>query len=653
MNYVNDRFYELINGIETNRALMERMKQEVDEILPDFSDSVALLSRWGHYYFCDDDGGRLLFDLKSPHKHRCEVCSKVFEGEVLDGVWNYFYRNKAVVMAQVSAVVYKATRERKYFDYAVGVMAFYANHYHEFPLHNKENQQGESYAEMPWGCGRMMPQGLNESIVALRFVQTIEILREELSREFLDLMYHKLFREMFGLLAPQATRIHNISCWNLSAIGVMGLAFQDQEMIDFAFAGEYNIRKQLEVGVTQDYFWYEGSIHYNFFLLEGISYLFLFSKIYNYEFGGPAGEIFKNMLVQAYHYAFDNHYLPNPNDGWPNLNLRTFSYVYHTVARALGEDSEVGNITKLIEAADTVRTILPLSEPYYCDNRVCLEQLLFNLDFDYQSFTPVKQKSQNFPKSNYVILRNEKWNAFMKYGLNGKSHAHPDIMNVELVYDGHRVSRDLSNAGYRARLCNEWHRKTLAHNTVCWNGTDITSVSPGECLHYCPPNVCEGDLPYEARKVTAKACNVYEGIDYCRTVEITGNTFIDDFVVTGGREGFYDYVFHLEADFSLAPDISRTSGFGLEAGDLGFDANGYQHILETKKVRSGEKTVIIPAVSGNIALYIAIDLAEGQELYLLKTMDNPVNQTRNTILVRSNAANPHYHLQIKVIRRGE
>ena len=628
MNYVNDRFYELMNGTEANRAIIGRMKQEVDEFLPGFADSAGLLSRWGHYYFCDDDGGRLIFDLHSPHKHKCEVCGKEFTGEILDGVWNYFYRNKAVVMAQVSATVYRATKERKYFDYAVGVMTFYADHYLEFPLHNKENLSSDSYTDMPWGCGRMMPQGLNESIVALRFVQIIEILREELDRDFLDLVYHKMFREMFLLLAPQATRIHNISCWNLAAIGVMGLAFNDREMIDFAFTGEYNIRRQLEAGVTADYFWYEGSIHYNFFLLEGVSYLFLFSKIYNYDFGGAAGEIFKNMFIQAYHYAFDNHDLPNPNDGWPNLNLRTFSYVYHTVARVLGEDSEVGNLIKIIEAADTKRTILPLSEPYYCDNRVCLEQLLFNLDFDYQKYVPVKPGSRNFPRSNYAMLRNAKWNAFMKYGLNGKSHAHPDIMNVELVYNNHRVSRDISNAGYRARLCNEWHRKTLAHSTVCSNGTDITSVSPGECLHY------------EDHKVTARALSVYEGIDYSRTIEITDDFFIDDFTVSGG-EGVYDYVFHLEADFSLL------TGEDTAAADLGFTVNGYQHILETQKVMADKNRVNISAVSENIALELIVDLADGQELYLLKTMDNPVNQTRNTILVRSNAANPHYHLQIK------
>lgn len=629
MKYVNDKFHELMNSVAENKALIAGMKKDVDEFLPDFSDSPERLSRWGHYFFCDDDGGRLVFDLHSPHKHTCEVCGKSYEGEIFDGVWVYFYRNKAVVMALVSAVVYKATGEKKYFDYAVEVMKFYAEHYLEFALHNKENLPADSYDTMPWGCGKMMPQGLNESIVAIRFVQTIEILREELSQEFLDLVYQKMFREMFRLLAPQATRIHNIACWNLSAIGVMGLAFDDREMIDFAFDSEYNIHKQLESGVTQDYFWYEGSIHYNFFLLEGVSYLFLFSKIYNHDFGEQSSEIFENMFVQAYNYAFDNHYLPNPNDGWPDLNLRTFSYVYHTVARALGEDSEVGNITKILEAADTARTILPLSEPYYCSNQVCLEQLLFNIDFDYRRYTPVKQISRSFPKSNFAILRSDEWNAFLKYGLNGKSHAHPDIMNVELVYCGHRVSRDLSNAGYRARLCNEWHRKTLSHTTVCCNGRDITSVSLGECLSFSD------------HKVSALARNVYDGIDYVRTIEIAGPAFLDEFEVRCGEPGVYDYVFHLEADFDVTTECP------LEDAGLGFEENGYQHVLETRRVRPACSVVVFKAAAADVNLKIVVDLDDGQELYLLKTMDNPVNQTRNTVLIRSRAANPHYHLKIE------
>lgn len=75
MNYVNDRFQELM-GLEMNQKALEVMKKDVDAFMPGFSDSPEKLSRWGHHYFCDDDGGRLIFDLNSPKEHRCVVCGK-------------------------------------------------------------------------------------------------------------------------------------------------------------------------------------------------------------------------------------------------------------------------------------------------------------------------------------------------------------------------------------------------------------------------------------------------------------------------------------------------------------------------------------------------------------------------------------------------
>lgn len=616
MNYVNDRFSELI-GLPQNREAIAAMKRDVDAFMPTFSDSPQALSRWGHRYFCDDDGGRLIFDLDSPKRHRCQVCGRVYENdEYRDGVWVTFYRNRAVVLALVSAVVYRATGEKTYRDYAIQVMDFYAAHYHEFVLHNKENEICTSYEEMKWGCGKMMPQGLNEAIVAIRFIQTMELLRPELDPAWIDYVHQKLFREMFRLLAPQAVAIHNISCWALSAVGVMGLALGDREMIDRAFRGPFNIGEQLAKGVTQDGFWYEGSIHYNFFLLEGVSYLFLFSKIYHHDFGAQSTAILERMFIQAYQYAFDNLYLPNPNDGWPDLNLKTFSYVYHTVARAFGEDSPVGNITKLIEASPWPRTTLPLSEPYYCLDAVCLEKLLFNIDFDYEKLTPTPRRSYVFEHSNFAMLRSGPWNVFLKYGLNGRSHAHPDIMTVEMMYRDRRVTRDLSNAGYESRMCNEWHRKTLAHNTVCFNGTDITSVSPGRCLKFT------------GKKVVAQAEGVYEGIDYQRALEIDGGCVTSRFDVVG-RPGTYDHIFHLE------PQIRVSCPYPLEDADLGYDANGYQHVVEVKRLVTGDKTVVLDAALEEWPIKIELTLEDGQEVFLLKTKGNPVDQIRTTLLVRA------------------
>ena len=81
---------------------------------------------------------------------------------------------------------------------------------------------------------------------------------------------------------------------------------------------------------------------------------------------------------------------------------------------------------------------------------------------------------------------------------------------------------------------------------------------------------------------------------------------------------------------------------------LCFAENGYQHILETKKVKAEIGIAHLSAFMGERELDIEVNLMPGQELYLLKTMDNPVNQIRQTILVRSREENPSYRLRIEV-----
>ena len=134
---------------------------------------------------------------------------------------------------------------------------------------------------------------------------------------------------------------------------------------------------------------------------------------------------------------------------------------------------------------------------------------------------------------------------------------------------------------------------------------------------------------------------MYEGIDYTRTVRISENAIHDRFCVSGNKEGTYDYLFHFEADFSFEHTLE------VETGDLEFKNNGYQHIMDTKKVVSNTKYVELYAVSGEFRFQIGIELKEEQELYLLRTMDNPVNRVRNSILIRSYKSNPEYEIVIK------
>lgn len=629
MKYLNDNYVSAINNNSAYKAAIIKIKSEVDDFYSSFNDDPSIISEWGHYYFCNYDGGRLIYDRKNPKSHKCEICGKDYTDEVYDGVWTYFYRNEAILTAWKAAALYAYDKNPHYLDILMEIIGFYAKNYTKFVIHNKERDRFLNIDDMKWGCGRIMPQGLNESIITIRMIQALEIVKNDLPKSFLDEIYHSMFKEIFKLLKPQVNQIHNIRCWNNSAIAVMGFFFNDKEMIDFVFNGEYNIIRQIKEGVTKDGFWYEGSIHYNFFTLEGITPALLFSSIYNYDFDLDAKNIIRNMFISAYNYAFTNLYLPNPNDGWPSINLKTYSYIYSVAAKVFNSDKEIVNILKIILNNKYPRTTLPLSKPYYINNEIAFEQLLLNTDMDIHNYSIIPQKTLNFSMSSFGMIRNENMNVFVKYGLNGPSHAHPDIINIEVMYEDGMISRDISNAGYISLLCNEWHRRSLAHNTVIMNGLDITSRSPGKTLKYSKDHIiCE-------------ALNVYDGVDEIREIKLLKNGFSDIVQIKSTNDGVFDYVFHLENDINLAISNDFISS------NLGFKENGYQYVKDVMKYNKKTGVLTLEAKRSNQNIAIDLDLKD-HELYVAKTMDNPVNKERTTIIIRGNGKNICYKMSLRI-----
>jgi hypothetical protein len=632
MDIADKHFAKLMGERPIYAEAVKTIKCEVDDFMFDFFDDPALVSNWGHQYFCDEDGERLGFD---PHKrklHRCPLCQKDYADERYDGVWVYFYRNMAIVTALKAAAVYRSTGEKKYLEHAKYILSFYAENYTRFGLHNKEGKHFETYETMAWGCGRIMPQGLNESIIAIRMVLTMKLLENDLSEHFKQTVYEQMFSQMCFLLIPQVREIHNISCWDLTALGAIGLYFGDNALLDFVFNSEFGMKNQLAKGVTRDGFWYEGSIHYNYFLLEGVTTLLLFCDNYGYDFGKSETKIVHDMLANGYYYAFDNDFFPNPNDGWPSINLKTFSYIYHMASRVFKENSDIGNLLKNIENREGARTPLPLSESYYVHNAIPLERLLFTSSFDFGQYTKVSRKPYSFPDSNFAMLRKDSLNVFLKYGLNGPSHAHPDIMNMEIEYKDRMISRDLSNSGYRSRLCNEWHRRTLCHNTVVCNGADIVSRGKGKVIRF------------DGTSIEAESKEVYPGIGYRRSLTLDIDQMQDSFSVEAEKDGIFDYVFHLESDFLL-----QEEGLSLSPASLGFEQNGYQHVVDTRLVNVGENEVSLTAKTAEIGIKLVFNLNEGKQLFVCKTMDNPVNRTRTTFVVRSKKAATIFTMKLNVL----
>ena len=629
-----DAIKRKISVSEDFSGMQRQMEAEVSEFYKTFNDSPEKLSAWGHHYFCRDDGNVLRYDPEAPQSHQCPLCGKTYSSRLLDGVWLAIYRNEAALTVLKAAVLYKLTQERKYLDAVIELTGFYVLNFEKFPLHNKEGNIYESLDSMKWGCGRIMPQNLNEAIFFTRIFTGLELVREELPPSLTERIEREFSKQILALLKPQTDKIHNISCWMDCAVGIIGLYCGDEEMVDFAFRGEYNINRQLEEGVTEDGFWYEGSIHYNCFIMEGLAYLALFAKVRGQEF--RALPLFEKMLLSVYNYAFSNQGLPNPNDGWPHVNLKTYSYIYSIGAGIFGYESRVGQILAQILAGDYERGEIPLSKPYYYKNKLSLEQFLFIPDFSFDTAIKPNLLSMDFEKSNYALLKNEKLNVFYKYGHHGPSHAHPDKMTVEVLFGRELLTGDLSNSGYGSVICNEWHRVTASHNTVVTDGMNHASVKPGMKLSFTKDS-CE-----------AKAEGVYEDVSFKRKIRITEDSFIDEFRVESERERIYDFIFHVEAQW-----LGSGGGAPVEEADadLGFKDNGYAYFDRVKSLSppDGSETLTLFWKLGNLKLESTFDIKDTR-LYLARSPANPVTRYRTSIILRRTARCSTFHMIWKLKR---
>jgi len=625
MKYIEDleSIKEKIKYEKQANVFVESMKQQVDLWINIFKDDPSKLSGWGHIYFCEEDGEKLVFDLDKPNSHICPICAKEYSGGKYDAAWIYMYRYEAILSAMKAAVLYKLYEDEKYIKYVKKVISFYSDNYDKFEVHGR----GATTS----GNGKITPQALNEAIFIVKVVNILELLKWNLEKEYVEGVTNKLLKTGAYFIDSQKKIIHNIPCWINAAVSIVGLFSEDKDLIYRGLYSEFGFENQVIKGVTKDYFWYEGSIHYNFFTIEAFMNTLLFSSIYNSPINEEVKKIVKNMIIVPSKYAFDNLVLPNPNDGWPNVSLKTYSFIYDMAAK-IYDSVEIDNINNRIYSSLTPRYSVPLSQPIYV-GEYSLEALLFSKskEFIYKAY---RGESYDFKTSNFAILKNNNINAFIKYGHCSPSHAHPDKMNVEIIAFGEVITRDLSNCGYDAKLCNEVHRTTAAHSTVMVNGQNHTSTKEGKTLCF------DDSKPY----IQVISENVYSGVDFIRSVELSSNKYTDKFTVKSNEIHTYDWIFHVEG--TLETEIESRKG------ELGFSTNGYQHFKDIKKLKVKEDTELLWSFKNGVRGAQNLN-TRSCEVFLCKSYDNPVNKYRNTVILRCKGYEAEFNQEWRFLSSGK
>lgn len=596
--------------------MLDAMAAEVRTFAAEFHDDPAALSDWGHKYFCPADGGHLHWDAHSPVAHVCVVCEKIYTGAPYDRAWTTFYRNEAFQTVRKAAVLWSHRGEPDSLAALQKILGFYADHYHEFPWHSRDTLV-DTPTPNGSGAGKIMPQGLNEAIILVRAVQALELTRDALEPAFVEKISAKLLVPAAEFLAPQANRVHNIPTWVDAAVGTIGLFLGRQDWIaqalDDPAAG---VQVQLKEGLTEDSLWYEGSIHYHYFTLEAA--LSLLVPAARQGLRRPrAEEAVRAGLEAGWRFAFSSGRFPAPNDGWPDVGLKTYIHVYDLGEALFGSDSAVAAIRRALVEDPSPRTDVPLSRPYYFEDRLTLERLIVGLPCQDKTlpvdrYPALKRGSYVLRGSCFALLRSPGLEVFVKYGHNGPSHAHPDKMNLEVALGEQFLTRDLSNAGYGSPLCDQWHRSSPAHNTVVVDGQDHQSTERGRVLWF------------DRDQVAVRAADVYPGVDFARTLSLSHGGFADLFEVKSEESHTYDWFFHVDGD--LDQDLPGVPA-SLEMG------GAYQLLEQVRELPRAAEYEFRFRVAGHQARFQAA--GEGLKAYLCRSLDNPVSGRRWAIVLRA------------------
>ncbi len=554
----------------------------------EFKDNYKWLSGWIHDYYCDKDGSELIFDINNYDYFECPICHHKYTDKKRKNAWITKYRYKIFENLEKYSEKYIVEKSDIYLKFIESALSYYSSNYNNFLIHNKDGEIFNSYDNESNRCGRITAQGLNEAMISIQMVNCINNINGYLNDDIKQNVFNKLFQEIYKLLKPQVNKIHNIKCYEVCAIGMMGIISKNSDMIDFAFNSPYSFYTQLNKGITKDYFWFEGSFHYHFFVLKPILKLLNIAKEYDYDIQHKYYKLAKNMLIQGYKCTFNDCSLPSPNDGWPNRNLYNYLDVYI-----------LGNQIFKNEFSDIIKSI---------NNK--------NNEFN---------NTIHMINTGFSNLKNKYWNIFIKYNDNDLSHAHPDKLNIEIKHENKFLTHDLSTSGYGSNISNEFYKKTYSHNTIVVDGNDQNLE-------------CKSTIKlYSNNAVNLNVKDIDNGVSVSRKIELLSNIINDEIVVNCNNNNIIDLFFHSDAKLITKFSFNNINCF-----------QEYPYLKNIKEVIH-QNYITLEWKLGSKIIYNKIDL-KNKQLFICESPDNPDTKKRTTMIIRScNSNNISFNIKWEII----
>jgi hypothetical protein len=521
---------------------------------------------------------------------------------------NFFIMQKA-------GALYQILDDEKYAKYVRDMLFQYEAMYLGLPLHPKER----SYAR-----GKLFWQCLNDANWLVYVSQAYDAIYNFLSGEERKTLENNLFRpfaDHISVSNPRFfNRVHNHSTWGAAAVGMMGLAMEDDELVERALNGLP--RESLDLTAKDDdggLFWSENQKagffanleepfspdgYYNegpYYQRYAMSPFLIFSQgLHNAR---PDLRIFEeqgSVLLKGVNALLnlsdaDGDFFPL-NDGQKGM-----SYHAHELVTAVDVAFHVGgNDPRLLSIAEE-------------QGQVMLDDAGFAValavrDGKSQAFNKRSVHFSDGPdgmQGGVAVLRDghENLELVYKYGSQGLGHGHYDKLSFSFYEKGDEVLQDYGLArwvnigqkggGNYLPENTTWAKQTIAHNTLVQNGTshfqgkyEIANEHHSDLYFY-------DDTDSDVQVVSATETNAYPGTEMRRTLALIRKEgfekpfVLDVFKIVSDAKNQYDLPFHYLGQIM---DVNFEYDSPSSLDTLG-EQSGYQHLyLEGKGRAASEST---------------------------------------------------------------
>lgn len=490
------------------------------------------IASWNLYYFCPHHGVRLTWQPDSPHHHACPVDGEVFSGEPWDGAWWREMNGRNASACQQLGLLWRLTGNAAYRDKVRTLLMGYADFYPDYAVHGDIPHNGP---------GKMNAQTLCEANCILDMALGYDFIAESLTADERQHISKNLLRCAATFLCEhRSPQIHNHEVKIGAALGVLGFVLEDDSLLEFAVNAPYGLRWQLEHGLLAEGLWFEGSIHYHYYALQGF---FAFEKLARgTRWSLIDGPWYPQMLRFPLELLLPDGTFPRLNDclaGQEKLHHRDL----YEFAWFIWRDPRYAAVLQFTAGEpDERETLLWRHQP--------LPETHLNL---------IPQQSLYAPGAGLTLWRrpHQQQAVLIKHSPWGGEHDHYDRQSLMLWQRDGWLLPDLGTTGYGARMHYDYYKNSATHNTLTVNQTnqppansDVLGWHMGEEYLWLDTETDWGKPPPQLNSHTRVEWDVeaWRDVRFRRRLLWLDDVLIDLSTVENPHRQQLDWTLHLAAD---------------------------------------------------------------------------------------------------------